>query len=97
MSIDTLRLTAEEALGLLERKEVSGRELFDAYRAAIDARDGELHAYLDIRDEPDGGGVPIALKDVISTKGVPTTAGSKILENAVQCARYRRGDLAYPG
>jgi aspartyl-tRNA(Asn)/glutamyl-tRNA(Gln) amidotransferase subunit A len=80
MSIDTLRLTAEEATRLLERKEVSGRELFDAYRAAIDARDGELHAFLNVRDEPDGDGVPIAMKDVISTRGVPTTAGSKILE-----------------
>jgi aspartyl-tRNA(Asn)/glutamyl-tRNA(Gln) amidotransferase subunit A len=103
MSIDTLRLTAEEALGLLERKEVSGRELFDAYRAAIDARDGELHAYLDIRDEPDGGGVPIALKDVISTKGVPTTAGSKILENyvpvfdATVAARCKAADLSLLG
>jgi aspartyl-tRNA(Asn)/glutamyl-tRNA(Gln) amidotransferase subunit A len=80
MSIDTLRLTAEEATRLLERKEVSGRELFDAYRAAIDARDGELHAFLNVRDEPDGDGVPVAMKDVISTRGVPTTAGSKILE-----------------
>ena len=83
MSIDTLRLTAEEAMGLLERKEVSGRELFDAYRAAIEARDGELHAYLNVQDEPDQSGVPIAIKDVISTKGVPTTAGSKILESYV--------------
>ena len=83
MSIDTLRLTAEEASGLLERREVSGRELFDAYRAAIAARDGELHAFLNGRDEPDGDGVPIAIKDVISTRGVPTTAGSKILEGYV--------------
>jgi aspartyl-tRNA(Asn)/glutamyl-tRNA(Gln) amidotransferase subunit A len=83
MSIDTLRLTAEEAMGLLERKEVSGAELFAAYRTAIDVRDGELHAYLNVQDEPNHGGVPIALKDVISTKGVPTTAGSKILESYV--------------
>ena len=33
--IDTLRTTAEEAMKLLERREVSPRELFDAYRAAI--------------------------------------------------------------
>jgi aspartyl-tRNA(Asn)/glutamyl-tRNA(Gln) amidotransferase subunit A len=103
MSIDTLRLTAEEAMGLLERKEVSGRELFDAYRAAIDERDGELHAYLNIRDGPDAGGVPIALKDVISTKGVPTTAGSKILENyvpvfdATVAARCKAADLSLLG
>ena len=81
--IDTLRLSAEDALGLLERREVSARELWDAYRAAIDERDPELHAYLYVADEPDGDGLPIALKDVISTRGVPTTAGSKILEGYV--------------
>ena len=81
--IDTLRLTAEEARRLLERGEVTGDELFAAYRAAIDERDAELHCYLTLVDEPSGTGVPIALKDVIGTRGVRTTAGSKILENYV--------------
>ena len=82
-TIDTLRLTAEDALSLLAQREVSARELWDAYRAAIDARDGELHAFLTLVDEPAGDGIPIALKDVISTKGIRTTAGSKILESYV--------------
>jgi aspartyl-tRNA(Asn)/glutamyl-tRNA(Gln) amidotransferase subunit A len=82
-AIDTLRLSAEQARALLESGEASSRELFDAYRAAIDAQNGELNAYLTLVDEPEGGGVPIALKDVISTKGIRTTAGSKILENYV--------------
>jgi len=81
--IDTLRLTAEAALDLVDRGEVSGAELFAAYRAAIDERDPELHAFLTLVDEPEGDGVPIALKDVISTKGIRTTAGSKILGNYV--------------
>jgi aspartyl-tRNA(Asn)/glutamyl-tRNA(Gln) amidotransferase subunit A len=81
--IDTLRLTAEEANRLLETKEVSGDELFAAYRAAIGERDPELHAYLHVCDDSPGAGIPIAFKDVIGTKGVPTTAGSKILENYV--------------
>jgi aspartyl-tRNA(Asn)/glutamyl-tRNA(Gln) amidotransferase subunit A len=81
--IDTLRLTAEEAMGLLERREVSARELWDAYRAAIDARDQELHCFLTLVDEPNGEGVPIALKDVIGTKVIETTAGSKILKGFV--------------
>jgi aspartyl-tRNA(Asn)/glutamyl-tRNA(Gln) amidotransferase subunit A len=80
--IDTLRLTAEEARGLLERREVSGAELIGAYAAAIEARDPELHAFLHVVAEP-GAGVPIVLKDCITTKGVPTTAGSKILEGYV--------------
>src|SRR5436190_5933251 len=78
-AIDTLRLTAEEAMALLERREVSAAELHRAYLDAIAERDGELHAYLRIVDEPEGDSVPIALKDVIGTKGIETTAGSKIL------------------
>jgi aspartyl-tRNA(Asn)/glutamyl-tRNA(Gln) amidotransferase subunit A len=81
--IDTLRLTAEDAAGLLERREVSAAELHGAYIDAIAARDGELHAYLMVVAEPSGDGVPIALKDVISTRGVETTAGSKILKGYV--------------
>ena len=81
--IDTLRLTAEDAMGLLERGDVSGAELRAAYREAIDARNEELHCFLTLVDGDDNDGVPIALKDVISTKGVRTTAGSKILEDYV--------------
>jgi aspartyl-tRNA(Asn)/glutamyl-tRNA(Gln) amidotransferase subunit A len=80
---DTLTLTAEEARRLLDAKKVSGAELFAAYRSAIDARDEELHAYLHVCEDDGGDGIPIAIKDVISTKGVPTTAGSKILESYV--------------
>jgi aspartyl-tRNA(Asn)/glutamyl-tRNA(Gln) amidotransferase subunit A len=101
--IDTLRLTAEEAIGLLERKEVSPRELWDAYRTAIDERDADLHCYLSLTDEPDGDGVPIALKDVIGTKGMETTAGSKILKGYVPvydstvAARVKDAGLALLG
>jgi aspartyl-tRNA(Asn)/glutamyl-tRNA(Gln) amidotransferase subunit A len=83
VTIDTLRLTAEEALRLLERGEVSGAELHGAYAAAIERHNEELNAYLEVVPEPTGEGVPIALKDVISTKGIRTTAGSKILERYV--------------
>jgi len=81
--IDTLRLTAEDARSLLERGEVSGAELRAAYREAIDGRNEELNSFLTLVDGDDNDGVPIALKDVISTKGVRTTAGSKILEDYV--------------
>jgi aspartyl-tRNA(Asn)/glutamyl-tRNA(Gln) amidotransferase subunit A len=80
--IDTLRLTGEEAAGLLERSEISGDELARAYVEAIGERDDELHSYLHVVGDS-GDGVPIALKDVITTKGVPTTAGSRILEGYV--------------
>jgi aspartyl-tRNA(Asn)/glutamyl-tRNA(Gln) amidotransferase subunit A len=76
-------LTAEAANDLLTAGEVSSNELFAAYLAAIGERDPELHAYLYVCDDSPGEGIPIALKDVIGTKGVPTTAGSKILESYV--------------
>jgi aspartyl-tRNA(Asn)/glutamyl-tRNA(Gln) amidotransferase subunit A len=101
--IDTLRLSAEAASGLLERREVTAEELWRAYRAAIDARNGELNAFLTLTEEPDGDGIPIALKDVISTKSVRTTAGSKILENyvpvfdATVAARTRAAGLTLLG
>jgi aspartyl-tRNA(Asn)/glutamyl-tRNA(Gln) amidotransferase subunit A len=86
MTVDTLRLTAEEAAGLLERKEVSAAELHRAYLDAIAERDGELNAYLRTVDEPVGDGVPIAFKDLVSTRGVETTAGSKILSGYIPVA-----------
>jgi aspartyl-tRNA(Asn)/glutamyl-tRNA(Gln) amidotransferase subunit A len=81
--IDTLRLTAEEAIGLVERGDVSAAELHRAYLGAIGERDEELNAYLRTVDEADGAGIPIAFKDLISTRGVETTAGSKILAGYV--------------
>ena len=83
MTLDTLRLTAEEAMGLLERDDVSAVELHSAYLDAIGERDDELHAYLRTVADVDGTGVPIAFKDLISTRGVETTAGSKILSGYV--------------
>src|SRR5579864_2425047 len=81
--LDTLRLSAEEGARLVRDKEVSGAELYAAYRAAIDERDPELHAFLHVCEDEGGEGLPIAVKDVIGTKGIPTTAGSKILEGYV--------------
>jgi aspartyl-tRNA(Asn)/glutamyl-tRNA(Gln) amidotransferase subunit A len=81
--IDTLRLTAEQAAHLIRDKEITGAELWEAYRRAIDERDPELHCFLHVCDDPGGDGVPLAVKDVIGTRGIPTTAGSKMLEHYV--------------
>jgi aspartyl-tRNA(Asn)/glutamyl-tRNA(Gln) amidotransferase subunit A len=79
MTVDTLRLTAEEAIALVERDEVTAAELHAAYLA----REDDLHCYLRTIAKPNGDSIPIALKDVIGTKGIETTAGSKILAGYV--------------
>ncbi len=78
-------LSATAAIAAITASELSSAELFDAYRerAAAD----ELNAYLWVADEAgadaaDGplSGVPLAVKDLFCTEGVPSQAGSKILE-----------------
>ena len=78
-------LTVAEALRRIEAAELSSDEYFDAYAEA--AAQDELNAFL-WRAEPGaraGGGdelrgVPVAVKDLFCTEGIPTTAGSRILE-----------------
>ena len=70
-------------------------EITQAYLDRIAATDGELGAYLHVDpdaalaraaeidaagDKTGLTGVPVALKDVVVTEGIPTTSGSKILE-----------------
>ena len=82
---ELFELTAGQALGRIEAGELGSDEYFDAYAEA--AAGDELNAYL-WRAEPGsraaGGeglrGLPIAIKDIFCTEGIPTTAGSRILE-----------------
>jgi aspartyl-tRNA(Asn)/glutamyl-tRNA(Gln) amidotransferase subunit A len=87
---------AAELGRLLAAGDVTSVEVTRAYLDRIAADDGELGAYLHVdpeaalaraaaMDAAEGdrgplGGVPVALKDVVVTEGVPTTSGSKILE-----------------
>jgi len=92
---DVTRMTAVEIAGLIKRGEVSAVEVTTAHLDRIEAVEPQVHAFLHIDREgalaaakavDDGAnagplaGVPIAIKDVIATRGVPTTAASKILE-----------------
>jgi len=81
---DLVDLTAAQAAAAIGRRELAARELFECYRdrAAAD----ELNAFTWVAQEPpqagDGplGGVPLAVKDLFCTAGVPSQSGSRILE-----------------
>ena len=77
---------------LLRRREISPREVLDVLRARIEDVDGKIDAYLSTDFEATAkqaekadvdlllGGVPIAIKDIISVAGQPCTCASKILQ-----------------
>jgi aspartyl-tRNA(Asn)/glutamyl-tRNA(Gln) amidotransferase subunit A len=70
---DVLALPFTEA-----RTHVSPREYADACYRAIDAHDPALNAFLHVKRDSDGA-VPVAVKDNIVTRDMPTTCASKIL------------------
>ncbi|HEY3947066.1 MAG TPA: Asp-tRNA(Asn)/Glu-tRNA(Gln) amidotransferase subunit GatA [Solirubrobacteraceae bacterium] len=87
MTAELVELTAAQAADAVGSGEIDPRELFDAYRerAAAD----ELNAFTWVADGPPPAapeglgplkGVPVAVKDLFCTKGVPSQAGSRILE-----------------
>ena len=89
------RLTAVQTAEAISSGQASAVEVAQAHLDRIAEVDGQVHAFLHVDTEGalaqarrvDAGeltgplaGVPLALKDVFCTKGVPTTVGSKILE-----------------
>jgi aspartyl-tRNA(Asn)/glutamyl-tRNA(Gln) amidotransferase subunit A len=99
--MDLYALTIHELRDLLDKREVSARDVTEAFYSRIDALDDRVHAYLTLtrdlafeqaaqadrrRQAGERGpllGIPLAIKDVICTRGVRTTCGSKILETFV--------------
>jgi aspartyl-tRNA(Asn)/glutamyl-tRNA(Gln) amidotransferase subunit A len=84
---EILDLTAAAAAERVRAGELDPAELFDAYRERAAAE--ELNAFTWVADGPPAngdyssaplGGVPLAVKDLFCTEGVPSQAGSKILE-----------------
>jgi aspartyl-tRNA(Asn)/glutamyl-tRNA(Gln) amidotransferase subunit A len=84
VSTDILSLTAAQAAAAVAAGELDRGELFETYRKR--AASDQLNAFTWVADEApaavDGplAGVPLAVKDLFCTAGVPSQAGSKILE-----------------
>jgi aspartyl-tRNA(Asn)/glutamyl-tRNA(Gln) amidotransferase subunit A len=86
MSAELIDLTASQAAERIFLGELEPREIFAAYRDRAAAND--LNAFVWIADAPPewstGGaalrGIPLAVKDLFCTEGVPSQSGSRILE-----------------
>ncbi|MET0601446.1 MAG: Asp-tRNA(Asn)/Glu-tRNA(Gln) amidotransferase subunit GatA [Baekduia sp.] len=84
---DVTTLTAKQAADAVAAGDLDATELFEAYRAKAAA--DELNAFTWVADnapESNGAtqlplaGVPLAVKDLFCTEGVPSQSGSRILE-----------------
>ena len=95
MTSELIRLSAVETAARIAGGDVTAVEVTEAHLARIAEVDAKVHAFLHVDREGalaqarrvDAGeikgplaGVPLALKDVIVAKGMPATAGSRILE-----------------
>jgi len=90
--------TIHEARKMLAAGELSARELVQSVLDRVDANEKQIKAYLHLdpekalqeadridREKPDLplAGIPLSVKDVLCTSDMPTTCGSRILENFV--------------
>lgn len=87
MSGDPLELTAAAAVAAIRAGELDAGQYYEVYRARAAA--DELNAFTWVADAapdtvagPDAplAGVPVAVKDLFCTEGVPSQSASKILE-----------------
>ena len=87
MTTQLIELTAAQAADAVRAGELDCAKLFDAYRER--AAGDELNAFTWVADGPPAAapegygplqGVPVAVKDLFCTEGVPSQAGSRILE-----------------
>jgi aspartyl-tRNA(Asn)/glutamyl-tRNA(Gln) amidotransferase subunit A len=86
MSAELIALTAAQAAERIRAGDLASSELFEAYRAR--AAGDELNAFVWVAEDTPAAagadaplaGVPVAVKDLFCTEGIPSQSGSRILE-----------------
>ena len=84
---DVLELTAAQAGDAVRRGELEPEALWSAYRERAAADDLNAFTWVAgpeapaVEREAPLAGVPVAIKDLFATQGIPSQAGSKILEH----------------
>ncbi len=84
------QLTLKKAIDLLDKKEVSLKEIYQDILRVVEEKNKDLNVYLSLdkkaqeiaekqKDKPLRG-LPIAVKDNFLTVGLPTTASAKVLD-----------------
>jgi len=91
---DFKKLTLVGAAQMIAQREISAREMVDAVISRIERLNPDFHAFItvihpgDLNDARSPGdkallGVPISVKDLYDTKGIRTTAGSKVFAERI--------------
>lgn len=86
--------TVSEIAAKIKKKEFSPKEITKFYLNKIEKEDASLNSFITVNETvlkeaenlKEGGplyGVPLGIKDMFCTKGLPTTAGSRMLENFI--------------
>lgn len=89
--MDLHTLTIQEALRGIEEKKYSAEEIRIACLSRINKYNPDLNAFITVNESSGKAdfsgkkfmGIPVAFKDIYSTKGVRTTAGSRVLEDYI--------------
>ncbi|GBE36890.1 glutamyl-tRNA(Gln) amidotransferase subunit A [bacterium BMS3Bbin07] len=96
--MELFRLGISEALDLLDKGEISSRDILDSLYSRIEAVDDRVRAFIsltrdraydrmeDLKGSEKRGllsGIPLAIKDNLCIKGIETTCASKILKGFI--------------
>lgn len=88
------QLTLKEAVSQIKSKKISAIDICQAVLDQIKKVDSKIFAFISLNENWEKElktsshkgplfGIPVAIKEVLSTKGIPTTASSKILQKYI--------------